>query len=372
MIVGVPKEIKNNEYRVSLTPAGAEILTLAGHTVLIEAEAGMESGFPDDDYRQAGAEIIPDAETIFRQAKLIVKVKEPQPHEIKQLQDGQILFTFFHFAASRELTLAMKASGCVAIAYETVTLPNGNLPLLTPMSEVAGRLAVQQGAKYLEHHNGGAGILMGGVPGVTPANVVILGGGVVGSQAAAIAAGMGADVTVADIALERLRHLSEIMPANVTTVMSNPVNIRKLLHDADLVISGVLVPGTQAPCLVTREMIATMKKGAVIVDVAIDQGGSVETSRPTSHEQPIYTVDEVLHYCVTNMPGIVPVTATQALTNATFQYVVKLADMGYREALTNNPALCAGASMIRGKITCANVGKTFDLPFMTVEQALQT
>ncbi|MBF0381610.1 MAG: alanine dehydrogenase [Magnetococcales bacterium] len=350
MIVGVPKEVKNCEYRVSVTPGGVETLRANGHQVLLEFGAGVGSGFSDDDYQKAGAEIISQPETIFHKAEMIVKVKEPQPHEIMQLQTGQILFTFFHFAASKELTLAVQNSGCVAIAYETVTLPDGRLPLLTPMSEVAGRLAVQQGAKYMEKTNGGQGILMGGVPGVAPANVVVLGGGVVGTHAAIIAAGMGANVTVVDISLERLRYLSETMPANVTTVMSNPFNIKKLLPSADLVVSGVLVPGSQAPCLVTRDMVGEMKNGSVIVDVAIDQGGSMATSRPTTHEDPVYVVDGVLHYCVTNMPGIVPVTSTQALTNATFPYVLKLANNGYKQAVKNDAALLAGANIICGKI----------------------
>ncbi|MBF0446074.1 MAG: alanine dehydrogenase [Magnetococcales bacterium] len=358
MIVGVPKEVKNSEYRVSLTPGGTEILTANGHQVLVESKAGVGSNFSDEEYLKAGGEIVAKPETIFAKAEMIVKVKEPQPHEIEQLQNGQTLFTFFHFAASKELTLAVKESGCVAIAYETVMLPDGQLPLLTPMSEVAGRLAVQQGAKYMEKINGGAGILMGGVPGVAPANVVVLGGGVVGTQSATIAAGMGAKVTVVDISLKRLRYLSEVMPVNVTTLMSDPYNIKKILPNADLVISGVLIPGSHAPCLVTRDMISAMKDGSVIIDVAIDQGGSMGTSRPTTHQEPVYIVDGVLHYCVTNMPGIVPVTSTQALTNATFPYVLKLANMGYKEAIVQDSALLAGANIICGEITCDSVAKT--------------
>ncbi|MBF0358301.1 MAG: alanine dehydrogenase [Magnetococcales bacterium] len=372
MVIGLPKEIKNSEYRVSITPGGVEVLTLAGHTVLVEVGAGVQSGYPDSDYIDAGAEISNSAERIFAEAELVVKVKEPQPSEIKQLRRGQTLFTFFHFAASKELTLAVKDSGCIAIAYETVTMADGTLPLLTPMSEVAGRLAVQQGARFLEKINGGSGILIGGVPGVAPANVVVLGGGVVGTQAATIAAGMGASVTVVDISLERLRYLGEIMPANVRTIISSSFNIRKLLPQADLVISGVLLPGSHAPCLVTREMISGMKKGSVIVDVAIDQGGSMATSKPTSHQDPVYSVDGVLHYCVTNMPGIVPATSTQALTNATFPYVFKLASMGCREALLSDSSLSAGANMVLGDVTCENVAKAFNLPYKKVEDAMKS
>ncbi|MBF0193942.1 MAG: alanine dehydrogenase [Magnetococcales bacterium] len=359
MIVGLPKEIKNSEFRVSLTPGGVETLCANGHQVLVECGAGVGSGFSDEEYIQAGAKILAQPEDIFAQAEMIVKVKEPQPHEIEQLKNGQIVFTFFHFAASKELTMAVKRSGCVAIAYESVTLENGQLPLLTPMSEVAGRLAVQQGAKYMEKTNGGAGVLMGGVPGVAPANVVVLGGGVVGTQAATIAAGMGAQVTVVDISLDRLRYLSEIMPDNVTTIMSNPYNINKLLLDADLVISGVLIPGSHAPCLVTRDMVSSMKTGSVIVDVAIDQGGSLATSRATTHQDPVYSVDGVLHYCVTNMPGIVPVTSTQALTNATFPYVLKLANLGYKDAIKKDAALLAGANIVCGKITCDKISNNY-------------
>lgn len=363
MIVGVPKEVLNNEYRVALTPGGAELLVSAGHTVLVEAGAGVGSGYLDGDYEGVGAIIIPEATEIFRLGELIVKVKEPQPQEIKELREGQILFTFLHFAASYELTLAVQNSGCVAIAYETVLAANGTLPLLAPMSEVAGRLAVQQGAKYLEKTQGGAGLLLGGVPGVAPANVLILGGGVVGSNAATIAAGMGAQVAVCDLSLDRLRHLSEIMPANVITIVSNPHNIRKLLFAADLVISCALVPGAHAPALITRSMLQEMRQGSVIVDVAIDQGGSAESSRPTTHQQPVYTVDGVVHYCVTNMPGIVPATSTQALTNATLPYLLKLANLGYKEAIGVDPALRAGVNMVLGNISNENVAKTFNLNY---------
>jgi alanine dehydrogenase len=363
MIIGVPRERLQDEYRVAVTPSGVELLVVDGHTVLIEDGAGDHAGFSAEMYRQAGAGVVDSALEIFESADLLVKVKEPKPDEVALLRPEQTLFTFFHFAADEQLSKNIMQSGCVAIAYETVAEGSGRLPLLTPMSEVAGRMAVQQGAKYLEKSQGGAGILLGGVPGVAPASVVILGGGVVGSQAALIAAGMGASVSVVDLSLDRLRYLSAILPANVTTHISTPATIRELLFQADLVISGVLIPGARAPQLVSRAMLADMKAGSVMVDVAIDQGGSFATSRPTTHAEPIFTVDGVLHYCVTNMPGVVPLTSTQALTNATLPYLRRLAGLGYREAILTDPALRAGANIILGEVVHSGVADAFALPF---------
>jgi len=362
MIIGVPCEVKTDESRVALVPAGAEVLSAHGHDVLIQAGAGCASGFSDAQYGQSGARIAADARSVFEQADLIVKVKEPQPDECPLLRRDQVLFTYLHLASSRDLTDALLASGCIAIAYETIETADGCLPLLTPMSEVAGRMAVQQGAKYLEREHGGRGILLGGVPGVEPATVVILGGGTVGKNAAQLAAGLGAAVYVLDTNLQTLRHLQDIMPPNVTTIMSNPHNIRRLVRQADVVISSVLIHGARAPKLITRAMLDTMHKGAVIVDVAIDQGGSTETSRPTTHENPIFEEAGILHYCVTNMPGAMPMTSTIALTNATFAYVSELAQSGVEQAMRGNPAIARGANIVRGHVTYPNVAAAFSLP----------
>jgi alanine dehydrogenase len=370
MRIGVPKEIKTNENRVALIPAGAEALVANGHTVYVESSAGEGSGFLDDDYRQAGAEIVPDVEDVWRQAEMIMKVKEPIQVEYRRIRDGQILFTYFHFAADEALTRALIDSGATAIAYETVQLPSGELPLLTPMSEVAGRMAIQAGAKYLERYHGGRGLLLGGVPGVAPADVVILGGGVVGTNAAKIAAGMGAHVRILDISLERLRYLSDVMPANVDLIYSNRYNILEAIEMADLLVGAVLLPGAKAPNLVRREDLKCMKKGAVIVDVAVDQGGCVETIRPTTHENPIYEVDGVVHYGVANMPGGVPRTSTLALTNATFPYAARLAKLGWEEACRRDHSLQLGLNVVGGKVVYEGVAEAFGLEYTPVEQAM--
>jgi alanine dehydrogenase len=328
MIIGVPKETKTDEYRVGLLPVGAHLLSSDGHTVLIEQEAGLGSGFTDQQYSAAGAKIVQSAEEIYASAEMIVKVKEPQPDEIAALREKQAVFCYFHFAASRELTVACLEAGITAVAYETLRDAQGGLPLLTPMSEVAGKMSVHEGAKYLERPMMGRGILLGGVPGVAPANVLILGGGVVGTNAARIAAGMGANVTIMDINLDRLRYLDEIMPANVTTIYSDPHAVENYAVHADLVIGAVLIPGGRAPVLIERPLLKKMKTGSVIVDVCIDQGGCIETSRPTTHHEPTYVVDGVVHYCVTNIPGAVSRTSSQALCNATLPYVRQLASLG--------------------------------------------
>jgi alanine dehydrogenase len=328
MIIGVPKEVKADEYRVALLPVGAELLTRDGHSVLIEQDAGSASGFDDQSYSAAGARLIPTAEQIYAQAELIVKVKEPQPQEIARLRAGQIVFCFFHFAASRELTTGCLEAGITAVAYETLRDRHGRLPLLTPMSEVAGKMSIQEGAKCLERPMMGRGILLGGVAGVPPANVLILGGGVVGTNAASVAAGLGANVTIMDIDLDRLRYLDEIMPANVTTVYCDPHAVENYALSADLIIGAVLIPGGRAPMLISRPLLKKMKTGSVIVDVSIDQGGCVETSRPTTHRDPTYIVDGVVHYCVTNIPGAVSTTSSQALCNATLPFVRELASLG--------------------------------------------
>jgi len=361
MIVGVPKEIKQDEYRVGIVPVGVEVLSNHGHEVLIESSAGQGSGITDEEFERAGAEIVASAEDIYRNAELILKVKEPLPPEYNLLREGQIVFTYFHFAASRELTEAMMRAKIVAIAYETISLDDGRHPLLTPMSEVAGRMAVQEGAKYLERPMEGRGILLGGVPGVAPAEVVIIGGGVVGTNAAKVAAGLGARVIVMDIDLERLRYLEDIMPRNVTTLMSNPHNIREKVAEADLLIGAVLVVGARTPVVVTEEMVKGMKQGAVIVDVAIDQGGCVETSRPTTHSNPTFIKHGVVHYCVTNMPGAVGRTSTYALTNVTLPYALQIANKGYERAARENPALRRGLNIVKGKITCKAVADTFGM-----------
>jgi alanine dehydrogenase len=371
MIVGVPKEIKESEYRVALVSAGAEALTEAGHTVLVEAGAGEGSGITDEEYREHGATILASAAEIYRQAELIVKVKEPLPEEYPRIRPGQVLFTYFHFAADESLTRAMLERGAVCIAYETLQLDDGSLPLLTPMSEVAGRMAIQEGAKYLERPMEGRGILLSGVPGVSPANIVILGGGVVGTNAAKIAAGIGARVTILDINLERLRYLDDVMPKNVVTLFSDRVNIRRMLAEADLLIGAILIRGDRAPVLVTREMLKLMKRGAVIVDVAVDQGGCMETTRPTTHRNPTYIVEGVVHYCVTNMPGAVAGTSTYALTNETLRYVLLLAKHGWRRALRENRPLRQGLNLAEGNVFLPALAELYHLPLHAVNELLK-
>ena len=363
MKIGVPKEIKTNENRIALVPAGAEAFVAAGHTVMIEKGAGEGSGFRDGDYTAVGATIGSDADAVWRESDMIMKVKEPIAAEWPRMRRGQLIFTYFHFAADEKLTRAHLESGAVCVAYETVELPSRELPLLTPMSEVAGRMAVQEGAKYLEKLYGGRGVLLGGVPGVPPAKVVILGGGIVGINAAKMAAGMGAKVTVLDLSLERLRYLSDVMPANVTLIYSNRHNILEQISTADLVVGAVLIPGAVAPRLIRREDLKTMQPGAVIVDVAIDQGGCVETIKATTHENPTYVVDGIIHYGVANMPGGVPRTSTLALTNATFPYAMQLANKGWKQALRENAALKKGLNVVDGKVTYAAVAEAFGLPF---------
>ena len=363
MKIGVPKEIKTNENRVALVPAGAEALVAAGHSVMMEKGAGEGSGFPDASYTTVGAKIGADADTVWREADMIMKVKEPIKVEWPRMKKGQVIFTYFHFAADKELTLAHVNSGATCIAYETVELPNRDLPLLIPMSEVAGRMAVQEGAKYLEKLYGGRGVLLGGVPGVAPAKVVILGGGIVGINAAKMAAGLGAKVTVLDLSLERLRYLSDVMPANVTLIYSNRHNILEQISTADLVVGAVLIPGAVAPRLIRREDLKTMQPGSVIVDVAIDQGGCVETIKATTHDNPTYIVDGIVHYGVANMPGGVPRTSTLALTNATFPYAKELAKKGWKQALKENAALKKGLNIVDGKVTYPAVAEAFGLPF---------
>ncbi len=364
MIVGVPREIKTAENRVALVPAGAESLRGDGHTVLVEQGAGLGSGFPDDAYRAVGATIVPEAKDVWAKADLILKVKEPIESEWPRIRKGQVLFTYFHFAAAESLTKAIVASGCVAIAYETVQLTSGELPLLTPMSEVAGRMAVQEGAKYLEKVFGGSGILLGGVPGVLPAEVLVIGGGVVGTNAAKMAAGLGAHVTLLDVSLDRLRYLSDVLPPNVDLLYSNRHNILEQLPKADVVIGAVLLPGAKAPHLVKRPDLKLMKPGSVIVDVAVDQGGCIETIKPTTHEQPTYVVDGIIHYGVANMPGGVPRTSTLALTNATFPYAKRLARLGWKPACKADPSLFLGLNVIEGQVVYPGVAEAFNLPLV--------
>ena len=350
MIVGVPKEIKNNENRIALTPAGAKELVKRGHSVYVQHTAGMNSGFPDEEYVAAGAQILPTIEAVYDIAEMIIKVKEPIESEYALVKKGQLLFTYFHFASDRELTEAMLRSGATCLAYETVEGPNHSLPLLVPMSEVAGRMSIQEGARFLEKPQGGKGMLLGGVPGVKPAKVLVIGGGIVGHNAALMAAGLGADVTLADISLPRLRSLAETLPKNVKTLYSSTHNIEQELPTTDLVIGAVLIPGAKTPHLITREMLKRMKPGSVLVDVAIDQGGCFETSHPTTHAEPIFEVDGVIHYCVANIPGAVPQTSTLALTNATLPYAIKLADQGWEKACAADPGLQLGLNIVDGKI----------------------
>lgn len=370
MIIGVLREIKEEEHRVSMTPAGVELMMAEGHSVLVESGAGNDSGFEDRLYRNAGAEIVEHPERIYERADMVMHVKEIQPREYSFVRRGQIIFTYLHLAAEEKLTRILMEKGAVCIAYETIQMENGSLPLLTPMSEVAGRMAIQEVAKYLEMAQGGRGVLLGGVPGVAPAMVLILGGGVVGINAAKMACGMGARVYVLDRSLDRLRYLSDVMPANCIGLMSNPANIRELSQRADAVIGSVLVPGAKAPKLLTREMVSRMKKGSVVVDVAIDQGGCFETSRPTSHKDPVYRVDEVIHYCVTNMPGAVARTSTLALTNATLPYAIEIANKGWRTAMKEDQAIRLGANVILGKITHAHVAESLGLPHTPVENLI--
>ncbi|MHC4414738.1 MAG: alanine dehydrogenase [Planctomycetota bacterium] len=366
MIVGVPTEVKPDEYRVGLRLVGAEMLESQGHTVLVQAGAGLGAGFSDDEYDAAGAEIVPSAEDVWSRAELIVKVKEPQPSEIRLIRSEQAVFTYFHFASDRDLTLGCLESDCIAIAYETLTDDEGRLPLLTPMSEIAGKLAIQEGADYLENSHGGRGVLLGGVPGVEPGHVLILGGGVVGTCSARIAAGMGADVVILDINLDRLRELDESMPPNINTVYSDPHAIREHLPWADLIVGAVLIAGAKAPHLISRADLKQMKPGSVIVDVAIDQGGCVETARMTTHSDPVYTVDGILHYCVGNMPGSVARTATQALTNATLPWILKLAKHGPDRLARMDPHFANAINMSRGTLTNKPVAEAHGLSFETM------
>ena len=370
MIVGVPKEIKPGENRIAMVPAGVDALVQHGHQVLVEKNGGLGSGFEDQLFADAGATMIDTADEVWARSEMIVKVKEPIAVEYPRIKADHQIFTYFHFAASEELTLALRDSGAVSIAYETVQLPTGELPLLTPMSEVAGRMAVQEGAKYLEKNFGGRGILLGGVPGVPSAEVVVLGGGVVGTNAAKMAAGLGARVAILDLNLDRLRYLDDVMPANVDMVYSNRTNILEAIARADLLVGAVLLPGAKAPYLVMRDDLKLMKDGAVIADVAVDQGGCIETTKPTTHENPTYVVEGVTHYCVANMPGGVPRTSTLALTNATFPYALTLANDGWEKACREDPALALGVNMAGGKVTYPGVAEAFGLEYTPVDQVL--
>ncbi len=370
MIIGVPQEIKNNENRVALTPAGTKELTKLGHTVYVQHKAGEGSGFPDALYTTAGAKILTDIESVYQKAEMIIKVKEPIDIEHSLITEDQLVFTYFHFASSETLTNAMIDRKAVCLAYETVELADRSLPLLVPMSEVAGRMAVQQGAKYLEKPMKGRGILLGGVPGVMPAKVLILGGGIVGTQAAKMAAGLGADVTIVDTNLSRLRYLADIMPANVHTLMSNEYNIRLLIKNHDLIVGAVLIPGAKAPKLITRDMLKDMLPGTVLVDVAVDQGGCIETCTPTTHENPTFIIDDVVHYCVANMPGAVPYTSTLALTNATLPYAIQLANKGWQQACKESQPLKLGLNIVKGDVVYKGVADAFNLSYKEVEKVL--
>jgi len=370
MIIGVPKEIKNNENRVALTPAGAAEMVKNGHIIYIQSTAGMGSGFSDEDYMHAGASILPTITDVYAIAEMIIKVKEPIEMEYNLIKKDQILFTYFHFASNEPLTDAMIASESICLAYETVEMADRSLPLLIPMSEVAGRMSIQEGAKYLEKTYGGYGVLLGGVPGVPPAKVLIIGGGIVGTEAAKMGAGLGADVTIVDISLKRLRYLDDIMPANVKTMMSNEYNIREMVRTHDVIIGAVLIPGAVAPKLVTRDMLQTMRPGTVLVDVAVDQGGCFETTVPTTHDHPTFVIDHVIHYCVANMPGAVPRTSTLALTNATLPYALQIANMGWKKACTVNESLRKGLNVVKGKVVYEGVADAFCLPYHDVETVL--
>jgi alanine dehydrogenase len=367
MIIGVPKEIKTNENRVAVTPGGVLEFTKYGHKVYVQSTAGEGSGFIDEEYVSAGATILATIEEVYAIADMIVKVKEPIETEYSLIKENQLLFTYFHFASYEPLTIAMIERKAVCLAYETVEMPDRSLPLLVPMSEVAGRMAVQQGAKYLEKPIKGRGVLLGGVPGVQPGKVLILGGGIVGTQAAKMAAGLGATVTIMDISLNRLRYLSDIMPANVITMFSSEYNIRKAIKDHDLIVGAVLIPGAKAPHLITRDMLREMRPGTVVVDVAVDQGGCIETCRPTTHENPTYIIDDVVHYCVANMPGAVPYTSTLALTNATLPYAIRLANKGWKQACIEKPELKYGLNIVNGKVVYQGVAEAFNLPYESVD-----
>lgn len=363
MVIGVPTEIKNNENRVGITPGGVYELTKRGHTVYIQKDAGVNSGFVNQQYIDAGANILDTIEEVYATAQMIVKVKEPIAPEYTLIKKDQIVFTYFHFASSEPLTKAMIASGATCIAYETVEEADRSLPLLTPMSEVAGRMSIQQGARYLEKPVKGRGVLLGGVPGVSPGKVLVLGAGVVGIQAAKMAAGLGAHVTILDISMKRLRYVNDIMPPHVVTEFSNEFNIRKHIKTHDLIIGGVLIPGAKAPKLITRDMLKEMRPGTVIVDVAVDQGGCVETSKPTTHQDPVFIIDDVVHYCVANMPGAVPYTSTVALTNVTLPYVLKLADKGWKTACAQDEVLKKGVNIVSGNVVYGEISEVFDIPY---------
>jgi alanine dehydrogenase len=370
MIIGVPKEIKNNENRVAVTPAGVAEFKKNGHTTYIQSQAGAGSGFSDEEYTKAGAIILPTIEEVYAIAEMICKVKEPIASEYALIKENQLLFTYFHFASSEELTHAMIERKSICLAYETVEKTDRSLPLLVPMSEVAGRMAIQEGAKYLEKPMGGRGILLGGVAGVKPANVLILGGGIVGTQAAKMAAGLGANVTIMDVSLPRLRYLEDVMPANVDTVMSNEYNIREAIKLSDLIIGAVLIPGAKAPHLITREMLKEMRAGTVLVDVAVDQGGCIETCKPTTHENPTFEIDGIVHYCVANMPGAVPYTSTLALTNATLPYAIQLANKGWEKACRENEELAKGLNVVNGEVVYKGVSDAWGLSLSDVKKWL--
>jgi len=370
MIIGILKEIKAEENRVSMTPAGAEVMKQHGHTVLVEKNAGSAGGFDDESYVNAGADIIERPEDIYLHADMVMHVKEPLPSEYGFIREDQLVFTYLHLAAAEELTNVLIKSGSINIAYETIQKEDGSLPLLTPMSEVAGRMSIQEGAKYLEMAQGGEGILLSGVPGVASATVIVIGAGIVGTNAAKMACGLGAKVYLLDINLDRLRYLSDVMPSNCFLLMFSPATIRKLIKEADLVVGAVLIPGTKAPKLVTRDMLKTMKKGAVLVDVAIDQGGCFETSKPTTHSDPIYIVEGVVHYCVANMPGAVAKTSTLALTNATLPYALEIANKGWKRAFKENPEIKRGANIVKSKVTYKGVADAFGLDYVPVDSLL--
>ncbi len=371
MLIGVPKEIKPQENRVAVTPAGVTEFKKHGHSVMVQKSAGEGSGFSDEEYTRAGAEMIDTPAEIYAKAEMIMKVKEPIEPEYKLIRPDQLLFTYFHFASSEQLTYAMIESKSVCLAYETVEMKDRSLPLLVPMSEVAGRMSIQEGAKYLEKPMKGRGILLGGVPGVKPANVLVLGGGIVGTQAAKMAAGLGANVTIMDISLARLRYLNDVMPANVFTMMSNEHNIREQIKQADLIVGAVLIPGAKAPHLITRDMLKMMRPGTVMVDVAVDQGGCIETCKPTTHENPVFIIDDVVHYCVANMPGAVPYTSTLALTNATLPYALQLANMGWQKACSRSNELKLGLNIVNGEVVYKGVSDAFNLPLAPIDNFLE-
>ncbi len=371
MIIGVPKEIKNNENRVALTPAGAAELVKRGNKVYVQATAGNGSGFSDEEYATAGAKILKTIEEVYQIAEMIIKVKEPIESEYPLIREGQLVYTYFHFASSEKLTSAMLKSKAVCLAYETVELNDHSLPLLIPMSEVAGRMSIHEGAKYLEKTFGGRGMLLGGVPGVLPANVLIIGGGIVGTEAAKMAAGLGADVTIMDVNLRRLRYLDDIMPANVKTMMSNEYNIRAKVKESDVIVGAVLIPGAKAPSLITKDMLPTMNPGTVLIDVAVDQGGCIETTVATTHDHPTFVIDGVIHYCVANMPGAVPRTSTIALTNATLPYAIDLAAKGWKKACAEDKALKKGLNVVAGKVVYKGVSEAFGLTFYDVDEVLR-